>query len=158
MNSRQFVNINLALGALTAMANGGAVMMMLGDSSRWSATQIGEAILFATMGFALVIVGALVIAGRASLARALNWQAGTLAGLLCLLTLWGLMILLSQSDQQITTSWMVGILSGLAVYVFFLVQHAADPNRFASLRPILLGLCAVAIVVDIGVFARVGWF
>jgi hypothetical protein len=158
MNSKQFVNVNLALGALTAAANGGAAVMMLGDPSRWAAAEIGEAVLFASIGFALVVVGASAIAGRTSLSRALSWQAGSLAGLLCLLTLWGLTVLLGNSDQQIATSWMVGVLSGLAVYLFYLVRHAADPRRFAALRPILLGLCAVAIAVDVGVFARVGWF
>lgn len=156
MNSRQFVHVNSALGAITAMANGGAAMMMLGDLSRWSTAQIGEAVLFASIGLTLVVVGALAIAGRTPLSRALNWQAGVLACLLCLLTLWGLTILLGKSDQQIAISWMVGILSGLAIYVFFLVRHALD--RFASLRPTLLSLCGVAVVVDLGVFARVGWF
>lgn len=158
MNSKQFVNVNLALGALTAVTNGGAAMMMLGDSSRWSTAQIGEAVLFASIGLALVVVGSLAIAGRIPLSRALKWQAGALFGLLGLLTLWGSTILLGKSDQQIATSWMVGILSGLAIYLFYLVRHTSDPSRFASLQPILLGLCGVAIVVDIGVFTRVGWF
>ncbi len=158
MNSKQFVNVNLVLGALTSVANGGAAVMMLGDSSRWSTSQIGEAVLFASIGFALVVVGALAIVGRTPLSRALSWQAVILAGLLCLLTLWGLTILLGKFDQQTAISWMVGILSALAIYLFYLVRHTADPNRFASLRPILLSLCGVAIAVDIGVFARVGWF
>lgn len=156
MNSRQFVNVNLAIGALAAVANGGAALMMLGESSRWTAAQIGEATLFASIGLALVVLGALAIAGKTQLAQALNWQAGALAVLLCLLTLWGLTIVLGKPGQQIT--WMVGILSGLAIYLFYLVRHAVDARRYASLRPILLGLCAVAIVVDVGVFARVGWF
>lgn len=157
MSSRPFINVNLALGALTSVVNGGAAMMMLGDSSRWSAAQIGEAILFASVGFALVVVGALAIAGRIPLLRALNWQAGALAGLLCLLTLWGVTVLLGKSDQQNSVSWMVGILSGLAIYLLYLVRHTVDRDRYASLRPILLSLCAVAIVVDVGVFARFGW-
>jgi hypothetical protein len=158
MNSRQFVSINLALGALTAVTNGGAAMMMLGESSRWAAAQIGEALLFASIGFALVVVGALAIAGRAQLAHALNLQAGALAALLCLLTIWGLTIMLGKSDEQISVSWMVGILSALAIYLFYLLRHAVDPSRFTTLRPLLILLCAVAIMVDIGVFARVGWF
>jgi membrane-bound ClpP family serine protease len=103
-----------------------------------------------------VVPGALAIAGKTLPAQALNWQAGALAVLLCLLTLWGLTIMLGKPGQQIT--WMVGNLSGLAICLFHLVRHAVDPRRYASLRPILLGLCAVAIMVDVGVFARVGWF
>lgn len=158
MNSRQFVNVNLALGALTSVANGGAAMMMLGDSSQRSPAQIGEAILFASIGLALVVIGALAIAGRTSMPRALNWQAGALAGLLCLLTLWGLTILLAKSDQQFAVSWMVGILSALAIYLFYLVRHTVDASRFEALRLPLLIACGVAIVVDLGVFARIGWF
>ncbi len=158
MNSRQFVNVNLVLGALAAIANGGAAMMMLGDTSRWTSAQIGEATLFASIGFVLVVLGALAIAGKAQLMRVLSLQAAALAGLLCLLTLWGLTIVLSKPDQQTAISWMVGILSALALYVFHLVRHTVEPSRFTSLRPILLGLCALAILVDLGVFARVGWF
>jgi hypothetical protein len=157
MTSKQFVYINLTLGALTALANGGAAMMMLADSSRWSSAQVGEAALFASIGFVLVAFGALAIARRISMSRSLNLQAGALGGLLCLLTFWGVTILLGKSDQQVTVSWMVGVLSGLAVYLYYLLRHASDPKRFASLRPMLFSLCAVAIVVDVGVFARVGW-
>ena len=157
MNSRQFVNVNLALGALAAIANGGAAMMMLSDASRWSAAQIGEAALFASIGFALVVIGAMAIAGRTSLSRALVWQAAALASLLCLLILWGATILLGRGQEPANISWMVGILSGLAIYLFYLVRHA-DEGKFQSLRASLIALCAVAILIDIGVFARVGWF
>ena len=158
MNSKQFANINLALGTLTVVANGGAAMMMLNDSPRWATSQIAEAVLFATIGLALVLVGALAIAGRTPLSRALQWQAGVLAALLCFLTLWGATILLGKPSQQISVSWMVGILSGLAIYLFYLVRHAASPTLFTSLRPILAGLCTLAIIVDVGVFARIGLF
>jgi len=116
----------------------------------------GRVRLRTSIGLALVVPGALAIAGKTLPAQALNWQAGALAVLLCLLTLWGLTIMLGKPGQQIT--WMVGNLSGLAICLFHLVRHAVDPRRYASLRPILLGLCAVAIMVDVGVFARVGWF
>lgn len=158
MNSKQYVKVNLALGALTAVANGGAAMMMIGDSSHWSASQIGEATLLSIVGIALTVFGAMAIAGRVSMSRALSWHAGILVGLLCVLSLWGLTVLLDMSDQQYAMSWMVGLLSVLAVYLFYLVRHTVAPSRFVSLRPTMLGLCAFSIMVDIGVFARVGWF
>lgn len=148
----------MMIGALTAVANGAGAMMMLGNTSRWTATQIAEATLFASIGFALVLLGALSMAGRAQSSRVLNWQTIALGGLVCLLTLWGLTIALSKPDEQTAISWMVGILSALAIYVYYLVRHAVDPNRFAMLRRILLGACTAAIMVDVGVFARVGWF
>lgn len=155
MNSRQFLNINLGLGAVTAVANGGAAMMMLSDASQWSTPDIGEAILFAFIGLVLVMVGTLAIAGKISLPAALKWQAATLGGLLGLLTVWGMTILFVKSDRQIALSWMVGILSGLAIYCFHLVKHTFSRDLFEALRGSLLIVCNIAILVDISVFARV---
>lgn len=149
--------VNVALGALTAVANGAAAMMMIGDSQR-SLAQVGEAALFALIGFALVVIGAIALAGRAPLPRALSWQASALAALLLFLTLWGATILLANPGQPFAVSWMVGILSALAIYLFFLVRRTVEAKRFESFRWPLLIACGVAIVVDLGVFARVGWF
>jgi Ca2+/Na+ antiporter len=156
MNSPQMLYINIALGALTAVANGAAAMMMIGDPQR-SLAQVGEATLFAVIGFALVVIGAIALAGRMPLARALRWQSGALAALLLLLTLWGTTILFAKSGQPLAVSWMVGILSALAIYLFFLVKRTVEARTFESLRLPLLIACGIAIVVDLGVFARVGW-
>jgi hypothetical protein len=153
----KFVNVNTAIGALTAIANGGAAMMMLGDPARYPTFKVIEASVFATVGFSLVVLGVLLLAGRASLARTLAWQAGSLACLLALLTFWGFTILLTSPDQRLAVSWMVGVLSALAVYVFFLLRQVTDVRKFESFRRPLLVACAVAIAVDFGVFVRVGW-
>lgn len=154
MNSRQFLNINLGLGAVTAVANGGAAMMMLSDASQWSTPDIGEAILFAFIGLVLVMVGTLAIAGKISLPAALK-VAGSSIRWIAGLTVWGMTILFVKSDRQIALSWMVGILSGLAIYCFHLVKHTFSRDLFEALRGSLLIVCNIAILVDISVFARV---
>lgn len=157
MTSRGFLQINLALGAFVAATNGAAAMMMVGDASQWSIAQVAEATLFALGGCALLLLGLLGLSGRLSVPQALTSQTGALAGLIGLLTIWGMSILVRTAHASTEISWMVGILSALSIYSFHLARHVLPPERFRSIRAFAMPLCGLAILVDLAVFAKVGW-
>jgi hypothetical protein len=157
-NPRRLVIVNLVLGAIASISNGGAAGMMLGNPRDWSFVQIGEAVLLAAVGLSILLAGVLAIVGRISLLSGLKWQAAALTTLLALLVAWGATIVLTSDGHEMRLSWMVGILSALAVYSFYVLRRALSAHRFERLRPILIALCSSAIIVDIAVFVRVGWF
>jgi hypothetical protein len=156
MKTHQFANANTVLGLFAALTNGGAAAMMLGDS-RASDLQVAQALLIAAAGLVMALAGVVRIAGWISLPRALKTQAGGLTLLLCMLNLLGLSILFGNAGGT-ATSWMVGILTALSVYLYFLVTRGIPEISLASVRPGLLSLCVLSGVVDLAVFARVGWF
>ena len=156
MNSRKYVLTNLVIGALTAISNGAAAMMMLSDRVNWTGQNVAEAILFCVVGLSLVILGALAFSGKLSERAALMVQASCLTVLLLALITWGASIVASPVQQQI--SWMVGILSGLAAYLFFLSKQVLSTSRFQLYKSYFIVVCVVAVAVDLSVFAKVGWF
>ena len=158
MNSKKYLKINLVVGMLAAVANGGAALMMIGDQSQWPISSIGEAALLASAGFLLIILSGLALAGKLSLASALKGQSNILSALVFVLTLWGMTFFLQKPNQQANISWMIGFLSGLSIYSFYLAKNSFSKDAFASRRPLFLGMCIFAVLVDISVFARVGWF
>ena len=156
MNSRKYVLTNLVIGALTAISNGAAAMRMLSDRVNWTGQNVAEAILFCVVGLSLVILGALAFSGKLSERAALMVQASCLTVLLLALITWGASIVASPVQQQI--SWMVGILSGLAAYLFFLSKQVLSTSRFQLYKSYFIVVCVVAVAVDLSVFAKVGWF
>jgi hypothetical protein len=157
MHERQYLYTNLALGALTAFSNSAASAIMLNNSSRIAGGSIFEALLYATFGYALVVIGALAVMGRIAVVRALKYQAIALTVLLTLLTLWGWSILISMPNREVRIAWMLGMLSALGVYIYFLVRKAI-PEQFAKFHIILTSVCLIAIVTDLSVFAKLGFF
>jgi hypothetical protein len=155
MKPSQFANANTALGLFAALTNGGAATMMLSDL-RASTPQVAQALLFATAGLAIALGGVMRMAGWVSLPGALKLQAGGITVLLCMLNLLGFSILVGNAGNT-TTSWMVGILTALSIYLYILVERGIPEISFTSVRPVLLVLCILSGLVDVAVFARVGW-
>lgn len=156
MNPKKHILINLIIGALTAISNGAAAVMMLSDQANWTTQNVAEAVLFCAIGLSLVVLSALAYAGTLSVRTALMAQVSALAILLLALMTWGVSIIASSEQQQI--SWMVGILSALAGYLFFLSKQVLNPLRFQRLKLFLIVVLVAVVAVDLGVFAKVGWF
>lgn len=152
------VVVNMTIGGITALANGAAAAVMIGQQPSWDGRQVGEAVLLAAVGLALLAPGILALAGKISGERVLQWQSLVLGVLVAALGVWGVLLLVNPVEMGGRTTWMIGILSGLAIYVFFLVRRSVDGQRFRIVQPAMLSFCALAVGVDVAVFARVGWF
>lgn len=152
------IYINLGIGALTLISNSGAAIMMINDPTRWSSANILEALLFAFVGFFLIVLSALAIAKRISQTVALNFQFFGLMCLVSLLISWGVLLLLNSISGQVKISWSFGILSAFALYLVYLSRQLEINRRYPIVNRILVFVCGLGVVVDIGVFIRVGYF
>jgi hypothetical protein len=158
VNAKALTNINLAIGGFVVVTNGGASVMMLGDRASWSTAQLVEALLYASVGLGIVLIGVLALIARLPASRAVALQGALLAALVFLLLCWGVsLVLRGGTDAEPHAVWMVGLLTSLAWYVGYLLKNVLSAERLASLRvPLLLGLVVVALV-DVAVFLDTGF-
>ena len=152
------IYINLGIGALTLISNSGAAIMMINDPTHWSNANILEALLFAFVGFFLIVFSTLAITKRISQTVALNFQ---FLGLMCLVGLlisWGVLLLLNSISGQVKISWSFGVLTAFALYLVYLSRQIEINRRYPIVNRILVFACGLGVVVDIGIFIRVGYF
>ncbi|MGH8671026.1 MAG: hypothetical protein ACREUA_03165, partial [Burkholderiales bacterium] len=84
-----FVYINLAIGLLTAVANGGALVLTLGGRGGTLAGQVPEMSAWFATGVFLLVMSGYALIRRDSAPKVLRFQAGVVVALVVGLALWG---------------------------------------------------------------------
>jgi hypothetical protein len=149
------IYINLALGVLVALSNGGALAVTLAGKAAQLEGKQFEIAMWLALG--LVLVGASIVGifQRRKKEQMLKMQA-LIINLLCvMLSVWGLTLVLGRHVES-RTIWSLGYLTVVAVYATYLIVRAFAETRFRTLRLYALVLFLPAcILVDVATYLRV---
>lgn len=153
-----FVYINLAIGLLTAVANGGALVLTLGGRGGNLTGQVPEMGAWFTTGFFLFAMSGYALLRRESAPKILRFQAGVVAALIVGLALWGVSTILSGPVTQSRVVWSAGYLSLGALYAVILGLRAFDEVRHVGWRILAWGFFAACVLIDVSVLVKLGDF
>jgi len=153
-----FIYINLAIGLLTAVANGGALALTLGGRGGTLAGQVPEMSAWFATGLLLLGMSGYALIRRESAPKVLRFQAGVVVALVVGLALWGVSTILSGPVAQSRVVWSVGYLSLGALYAAILGLRAFDELKHVTWRILAWGFFAMCVLIDISVLVKLGDF
>jgi hypothetical protein len=153
-----FIYINLAIGLLTAAANGAALLLTLGGRGGNLTGQIPEMTAWFATGAILLAMSGFALIRRESTPQILRLQAGVVIALIIGLALWGVSAILIGPVTQSRVTWSVGYLSLGALYSVILALRAFDELKHFGWRILAWGFFAVCVLIDISVIVKLSDF
>lgn len=154
-----FLYINLAIGLLTAIANGSALLLTLSAPQPHFVERKPEMILWVSVGGFIAVCSGYAILRRSALMSALRLQAIVLAGLISAIGIWAVSLVLGGVPEGSRLAWTPGLLSVGAFYSLLLIQRVFEgpestTNSYRYLFTWLVLPCFV--VVDLATFMKIG--
>lgn len=153
-----FIYVNLAIGLLTAVANGGALVLTLGGRGGDLTGQVPEMGAWFATGLLLLAMSGYALLRRESAPKIVRYQAVVVGVLVVGLALWGVMTILSGPVTQSRVVWSAGYLSLGALYAVILALRAFDELKHIAWRVLAWSIFAVCVLIDVSVLIKLGDF
>ena len=153
-----FIYVNLAIGLLTAVANGGALVLTLGGLGGELTGQVPEMGAWFATGLLLLAMSGYALLRRESAPKIVRYQAVVVGVLVVGLALWGVMTILSGPVTQSRVVWSAGYLSLGALYAVILALRAFDELKQIAWRVLAWSIFAVCVLIDVSVLIKLGDF
>lgn len=156
LSQSSLVYLNLALGLLVAVANGAALILVLGGKEERLTGQIPEIAAWSIAGLILAVTAGYALRRTDRAAEILRIQTYLVAALVLGLTLWALMLVTGATSANVRVVWAVGYLSVLALYCAILAAHAFAEDRYSLHRRLFTWVVVPAgVVVDIWTYVKI---
>lgn len=156
LSQSSLVYLNLALGLLVAVANGAALILVLGGKEERLTGQIPEIAAWSIAGLILAVTAGYALRRTDRAAEILRIQTYLVAALVLGLTVWALMLVAGATSANVRVVWAVGYLSVLALYCAILAAHAFAEDRYSLHRRLFRWVVVpVGVVVDILTYVKV---
>lgn len=156
LSQSSLIYLNLALGLLVAVANGAALLLVLGGKEERLTAQIPEIAAWSIAGLILAITASYALRRADRTAEILRIQTYLVIALVVGLTAWALMLLTGAISTNVRVVWAVGYLSILALYCAILGSHAFPEARYSLHRQLLTWvLVPICVVVDIVTYMKI---
>jgi hypothetical protein len=153
---RSLLFINLAIGLLTFVSNGAALLITMTGGAKQLVGKEFEIGIWASLGGILIAASVVGIFRKRNPLEIVRLQAALIALLAALLAGWGLTLALGKMPES-RTIWSFGYLTVVSAYAAYIVSRAFWESRHSSLRFYAKFLFFPAcVLIDGATFARVG--
>ena len=156
LSSGSLVWLNLALGLLIAVANGGALTLVLMGRAGKLADQSLEIAMWFVAGLVLMVTAGYALRRSDKTSSVLRFQTYLVVTLVLALAVWALTILTGTASSNVRVIWAAGYLSITALYCAILGWHAFPESHHAIYRQLLNWVLVPAcIVIDVFTYLKV---
>jgi FtsH-binding integral membrane protein len=156
LSQSSLIYLNLALGLLVAVANGAALIVVLGGKEERLTAQVPEIAVWSIAGLILAITAGYALRRTDRTAEILRVQTYLVIALVVGLTAWALMLMTGAISANVRVVWAVGYLSILALYCAILGSHAFPDARYSLHRRLLTWVfLPICVVVDILTYVKI---